>query len=53
MKNLLLILILLGLFFALIYSVLLCMDKEAELRCIKSLGLDDDISLCEVVEDDE
>ena len=53
MKNLLFILILLCLVFALIHSVLLCMDKEEELKCIKRLGPDDDISLCEGVKDDE
>ena len=53
MKNLLFVVALLALVFVLIRSVLLCMDKEEQLRCIKSLGLDDDISLCKEVEDDK
>lgn len=53
MKNLLFVVALLALVFVLIHSVLLCIDKEEELKCIKSLGLDDDISLCEGVKDDK
>ena len=53
MKNLLFVVALLALVFVLIYSVLLCIDKEQELKCIQNLNLDEDISVCEGVEDDE
>lgn len=54
MKNLLFVVALLALVFVLIHSVLLCIDKEQELKCIQNLNLDEDISVCNMgVKDDE
>ena len=46
MKNLLFCLILLALVVTLIYAILLCIDKQEELKCILNLDIDEDISVC-------
>ena len=52
MKNLLLIFAFICLVFVFVRSILLCMDKEAELRCINNLDPDQDVRVCEGVEYD-
>lgn len=46
MKNLFLSILLILLVFFMLYLALLCADKQAELNCINSLGIDKDVSIC-------
>lgn len=46
MKNLILTILLILLIFLLIYSALLCVVKQEELKCINNLDIDEDISVC-------
>lgn len=46
MKNLIFTIILILLAFFMLYSALLCADKQAELNCINSLEIDEDVSIC-------